>query len=116
VSVDGRERFKNWNFFKMFQTLSIQVMIDGNNVKELNISWLRKHIGVVGQEPVLFNTTIAENIGFGAEGATESDIQEAAKEANAHDFISKLPQVCFLFIIKKWCLQTCHKHKSGLRL
>ncbi|PNF43401.1 Multidrug resistance protein 1 [Cryptotermes secundus] len=67
-------------------------MIDGNNVKELNISWLRKHIGVVGQEPVLFNTTIAENIGYGADGATESDIQEAAKEANAHDFISKLPQ------------------------
>ncbi|XP_033609713.1 ATP-dependent translocase ABCB1 isoform X3 [Cryptotermes secundus] len=68
------------------------VMVDGNNVKELNVSWLRKHIGVVGQEPVLFNTTIAENIGYGADGATESDIQEAAKEANAHDFISKLPQ------------------------
>lgn len=71
--------------------------MDGNNVKELNVAWLRKHIGVVGQEPVLFNTTIAENISFGAEEATEKDIEEAAKEANAHDFISKLPMVCFLF-------------------
>lgn len=67
------------------------VMVDGNDVKELNVAWLRKHIGVVGQEPVLFNTTIAENISFGAEGATEKDIEEAAREANAHDFISKLP-------------------------
>jgi ABC-type multidrug transport system fused ATPase/permease subunit len=91
----------------MLQNLSVQIMIDGNDVKELNVSWLRKHIGVVGQEPVLFNTTIAENIGYGAEGATESDIQEAAKQANAHDFISKLPQVCFMFIIqrrKTWSL------------
>lgn len=71
--------------------------MDGNNVKELNVAWLRRHIGVVGQEPVLFNTTIAENISFGADGATESDIQEAAKEANAHDFITKLPQVCVIF-------------------
>jgi ABC-type multidrug transport system fused ATPase/permease subunit len=94
-------KMANWNFFIIIQTLSVQVMIDDNNVKELNISWLRKHIGVVGQEPVLFNTTIAENIGFGAEGATETDIQEAAKEAYAHDFISKLPQVCFMFIIQR---------------
>jgi ABC-type multidrug transport system fused ATPase/permease subunit len=76
-------------------------MVDGINVKELNVSWLRKHISVVGQEPVLFNTTIAENIGYGADGATESDIQEAAKEANAHNFISKLPQVCIMFIIQR---------------
>jgi ABC-type multidrug transport system fused ATPase/permease subunit len=94
-------RIANCCFCIMLQTLSVQVMIDGNNVKELNISWLRKHIGVVGQEPVLFNTTIAENIGYGAEGATEKDIQDAAKEANAHDFISKLPQVCFMLYIRK---------------
>lgn len=67
------------------------VMVDDNDVKELNVAWLRKHIGVVGQEPVLFNTTISENISFGAEGATEEDIEAAAKEANAHDFITKLP-------------------------
>jgi len=67
------------------------VMVDGDDVKELNVAWLRKHIGVVGQEPILFNTTISENIGFGAEGATEKDIEDAAREANAHDFISKLP-------------------------
>jgi ABC-type multidrug transport system fused ATPase/permease subunit len=83
-------------------------MVDGNDVKELNVAWLRKHIGVVGQEPVLFNTTISENISFGAEGATERDIVEAAREANAHDFISKLPMVCIFFTDGKIkCLYQC---------
>lgn len=83
--------------YDAWKSFAVQVMVDGNNVKELNVAWLRKHIGVVGQEPVLFNTTISENISFGAEGATEKDIEEAAREANAHDFISKLPMVCILF-------------------
>jgi len=83
--------------YDAWKSFALQVMVDGNDVKELNVAWLRKHIGVVGQEPVLFNTTIYENISFGAEGATEKDIEEAAREANAHDFISKLPMVCILF-------------------
>ena len=61
------------------------------NIKELNLKWLRSHIGVVSQEPVLFDTTIAGNIRYGKEDATMEDIQEAAKEANAHDFITSLP-------------------------
>ena len=68
-------------------------MLDDHDVKSLNVSWMRKQIGVVGQEPVLFNTTIIENIRYGFEGASQSDIEAAAKEANAHDFITKLPQV-----------------------
>ena len=56
--------------------------------------WLRHHIGVVSQEPVLFATTIAENIRHGQEGANQGDIEQAAIEANAHDFIMKLPMVC----------------------
>lgn len=55
--------------------------------------WLRTHIGVVSQEPILFNTTIGENIMYGRDGVTQAEIIQAAKEANAHDFISKLPQV-----------------------
>ena len=64
----------------------------GVNIKELNLKWLRSHIGVVSQEPVLFDTTIAENIRFGKEDATKEEIQEAAKNANAHNFITELPK------------------------
>ena len=68
-----------------------QVLVGGTNVKDLNVKWLLRHIGVVSQEPVLFDTTIAENIALGKESATMEDIQAAAKKANAHDFISSLP-------------------------
>jgi ABC-type multidrug transport system fused ATPase/permease subunit len=71
-----------------------KVLLDGVDVKQLNVGWLRGHIGVVGQEPVLFATTIRENIRYGRQDATQQEIQEAAREANAHDFISKLPEVC----------------------
>ena len=68
-----------------------QITIDGHNVQSLNLKWLRKNIGVVSQEPVLFNTTIAGNIRYGKKDATMEEIIEAAKNANAHDFISELP-------------------------
>ena len=55
--------------------------------------WLRRHIGVVSQEPILFAASIAENIRYGREDVTDKELQEAAMMANAHDFISKLPQV-----------------------
>ena len=61
------------------------------DIRSLNLKWLRSNIGVVSQEPVLFDTTIAENISYGKEGASMEEIQEAAKNANAHDFISQLP-------------------------
>ena len=68
-----------------------QVIVGGEDVKDLNLEWLRYHIGVVSQEPSLFDTSIAENIRFGKEDASMEEIQEAAKKANAHDFISSLP-------------------------
>lgn len=68
------------------------VFIDGSNIKDYNVRWLRQHIGVVSQEPVLFNTTIKQNILIGAiHDVTESDLIDAAKRANCHSFISKLP-------------------------
>lgn len=69
------------------------MFIDGIDIKDFNVTWLRKHIGVVSQEPILFGTTIKENIRYGRESATAEEIVQAAKEANAHDFISQLPQV-----------------------
>ncbi|XP_058520228.1 bile salt export pump [Ochotona princeps] len=68
------------------------VTLDGHDIRSLNIQWLRDQIGIVEQEPVLFSTTIAENIRYGREGATMEDIIKAAKEANAYNFIMELPQ------------------------
>ena len=70
----------------------LQVVVGGINVKDWNLKWLRSHIGVVSQEPILFGATIAENIRYGKEDATMEEIEEAAKKANAHNFISSLPQ------------------------
>jgi len=57
------------------------------------LKWLRQHIGVVSQEPILFAMTIAQNIRNGRQDATHEDIVQAAKKANAHDFINQLPLV-----------------------
>ena len=62
----------------------------------MNVHWLREHIGVVSQEPVLFATSIAENIRYGRDGVTMEQIQLAARNANAFDFIDKLPDVSLL--------------------
>lgn len=77
---------------RLYDPLSGQVLLDGADVSTLNVQWLRSHIGVVGQEPVLFDTTIRENIRYGNDSITEEEMIKAAKEANAHDFISKLPE------------------------
>ncbi|MBN3287086.1 ABCBB protein, partial [Polyodon spathula] len=68
------------------------VTLDGHDIRSLNIQWLRSLIGIVEQEPVLFATTIAENIRYGREDASMEDIIQAAKEANAYNFIMDLPQ------------------------
>uniref|UniRef100_A0A8C1Z7E7 ATP-binding cassette sub-family B member 5 n=1 Tax=Cyprinus carpio TaxID=7962 RepID=A0A8C1Z7E7_CYPCA len=68
-----------------------EVTLDGHDIRSLNVCWLRENMGIVSQEPVLFGTTIAENIRYGREDATDEDIERAIKEANAYDFISKLP-------------------------
>ena len=71
------------------------VSVDGNVVTGLNIRWLRSQIGIVSQEPVLFDCSIAENIRYGANHRTVSDeeIIEAARAANIHSFIQTLPEV-----------------------
>ena len=70
-----------------------QVLLDGKDLKELNVTWLRSHIGIVSQEPVLFAGSIEDNIRLGKSNATDEEVQEAAKMANAHDFIMQLPEV-----------------------
>ncbi|XP_063679336.1 ATP-dependent translocase ABCB1-like isoform X1 [Bolinopsis microptera] len=67
------------------------VLLDGVDIKKLNLHWLREQIGLVGQEPVLFSTSVEENIRYGREGVSKEEIVEAAKKAFAHDFITQLP-------------------------
>ncbi|MBA0843875.1 hypothetical protein Goarm_001026, partial [Gossypium armourianum] len=69
-----------------------EVLLDGYKIRRLQLKWLRSQMGLVSQEPVLFATSIKENILFGKEGASMEDVISAAKAANAHDFIVKLPE------------------------
>lgn len=75
--------------------------IDNYDVRDLQIPWLRAQIGLVRQEPVLFNTTIRENIRYGREGSSDNDIESAARKANAHNFIMKLPKVKLTSLLLK---------------
>ena len=73
---------------RFYDPTSGSVLLDGVELKTLNLKWLRRQMGLVGQEPVLFEGTVAENIGYGKEGATQAEIEEAAEAANAHQFIT----------------------------
>ncbi|KAG0493316.1 hypothetical protein HPP92_004310 [Vanilla planifolia] len=68
-----------------------KILLDGVEISRLRLKWLRAQMGLVSQEPVLFATTIKENILFGKEDATLDEVIAATKAANAHDFISHLP-------------------------
>ncbi|CAF0915139.1 unnamed protein product [Adineta steineri] len=69
-----------------------QLLLDGVDIRKLNIQWLRSRLGVVSQEPVLFDLTIAENISYGLENIPMDEIILAARKANIHQFIQQLPQ------------------------
>lgn len=69
-----------------------QILIDGYDIRTLNVYMLRSIIATVGQEPVLFSATIGENIRYGKPNASDLDIVAAAKMSGAHDFIVKFPQ------------------------
>jgi len=65
--------------------------LDGYDLKNLQLKWLREQMGLVSQEPALFATTIAENILFGKEDADMDKVIQASMAANAHSFIQALP-------------------------
>ncbi len=69
-----------------------RILLDGMETRELTLKSLREQVSIVLQEPLLFSGTIAENIRYGRLNATDQDVIEAAKAANAHDFIMRLPQ------------------------
>ncbi|CAH0600439.1 unnamed protein product [Chrysodeixis includens] len=77
---------------RFYDVIDGSVAVDGHDVRNLQVRWLREQIGLVGQEPVLFNTTVRENIRYGREDASNEEIEKCARQANAHHFIMKLPK------------------------
>ncbi|KAK3234960.1 hypothetical protein CYMTET_54810 [Cymbomonas tetramitiformis] len=81
TSIQLMERF--------YDPLRGRVLLDGADLREVKVTWLREKVGLVGQEPVLFSGSVQENIALGKlAGATLAEVQDAAKMANAHDFIT----------------------------
>lgn len=85
--------------------------MDGYDLRTLQVKWLRNQIGMVGQEPVLFATTILENVMMGKENATKKEAITACTAANAHSFISGLPQGYDTEV----CIITCYHLSSKKR-
>ncbi|XP_017672547.1 PREDICTED: multidrug resistance protein 1A-like [Lepidothrix coronata] len=84
---------------RFYDPLDGEMLFDGKGAKALNIKWLRAQIGIVSQEPILFDCTIAENIAYGdnSRQVPFEEIVNAAKEANIHTFIDSLPDVSYSF-------------------
>ena len=80
---------------RFYDPLSGWITLDDKEIKDINLRWLRTQIGLVSQEPVLFDASIADNIRYGANFREVSDeeVVEAAKAANIHNFIDTLPHV-----------------------
>jgi len=77
---------------RLYQPEQGQVMLDGMDLAQVDPAWLRRHIGVVLQENILFNRTIHENIAFANPGMVRANVIEIARMAGAEEFIAKLPQ------------------------
>ncbi len=77
---------------RFFDPTSGRILIDGEDLKTLDLSWLRRHIGLVPQEIFLFDRSITENLTYGKPGASMNEVRSAARAANALEFIEALPE------------------------
>jgi ABC-type multidrug transport system fused ATPase/permease subunit len=77
---------------RFYDVTAGRITIDGLDVREARVTWLRREIGVVGQDPFLFSASVRENIAFGRPDATDEDVEEAARLAQAAEFIEELPE------------------------
>jgi ATP-binding cassette subfamily B protein len=78
--------------YRLYDPATGRLTLDGLPYSQLDPEWLRKQIGVVAQEPLLFSSSIAENIRYGRPEATDGEVEAAAKLANAHSFIAAFPE------------------------
>ncbi|MBN9316636.1 MAG: ABC transporter ATP-binding protein [Devosia sp.] len=96
VGLVGHSGSGKTTFVKLIQRLHDvsggRIVIDGTDIRDVQQASLRRQIAIVQQEPVLFHRSLAENIAYGRPGASRAEIIAAAKLANAHDFIEKLPK------------------------
>jgi ATP-binding cassette subfamily B protein len=76
---------------RFYEVSAGEILLDGKNIKDISLGSLRRHIGIVQQDVYLFAGTIADNIRYGKPEACQAEIIEAAKKANAHEFIIALP-------------------------
>lgn len=76
---------------RFYDVTSGRVLVDGRDVRDYDLTALRRHIGMVAQDALLFSASVGENIAFGRPDASQADIERAARLAQAHEFISKLP-------------------------
>ena len=81
-----------WSILRFFDPQSGRVLLGGTDIREISLSQLRDQVAVVTQDTYLFHGTVAENLRFGGPNATQEQLEVAAKTANAHNFISHLPQ------------------------
>jgi ABC-type multidrug transport system fused ATPase/permease subunit len=90
-SGSGKSTIANL-ILRFYNPIKGQILFDGQNINEIDLTLLRQQIAYVPQEVILFAGTIAENIAYGKVGATQQEIEEAAKKANAFDFINTFPE------------------------
>jgi ABC-type multidrug transport system fused ATPase/permease subunit len=76
---------------RFYDPTSGAILLDGHDLRQLRTDWLRRQVSIVLQEPILFAATVAENIGYGRPGASRSEIETAARLAQAEEFIRELP-------------------------
>jgi ATP-binding cassette subfamily B protein len=76
---------------RLYDPVAGRVTLDGVDLRELDPAWLRRLVGVVSQEPVLFSTTIAENVRYGRPEATDAEVRDAIRAANAEGFVGSFP-------------------------
>ena len=83
---------------RYYDPVAGKVTLDGQDLKQINVRHLRSLIGLVSQEPILFGTTIRENVRFGRPDATDAEVEQACKDANAHGFITGFPDSYNTFV------------------
>jgi len=81
-----------WLLLHLYDLQSGQIEIDGADIKRINVKYLRDHIGLVSQEPTLFDATIKENVRYGKSLASDEEVVKACKAANIHDWIMTQPR------------------------
>ena len=86
----------------------LQVLLDGRDIRSVPLEWLRSHMGLVSQEPVLFACSLRDNIMYGRPGSSQEELEAAARAAYAHDFIMSFPDG---YVTCRRCLPAlCHPY------